>query len=43
MFTLKQINEKAKKKKHSVYLGFMDLEKAYEPMIESIGRHYGKY
>ena len=31
MFTLKQIGEKArKKKKCKVYVGFMDLEKAYD-------------
>ena len=40
MFTLKQINEKAQEKKCRLYVGFMDLEMAYEG---SIGRHYGKY
>ena len=30
IFTLKQIGEKARKKKCRVYVGFMDLEKAYD-------------
>ena len=30
IFTLKQIGEKAREKKRSVYVGFMDLEKAYD-------------
>ena len=40
IFTLKQIDEKAREKKGRVYVDFMDLEKAYDG---SIGRHYGKY
>ena len=40
IFTLKQIGEKAREKKRSVYVGFMDLEKH---MIGSIRRHYGRY
>ena len=30
IFTLKQIGEKAREKKRRVYVGFMDLEKAYD-------------
>ena len=30
IFTLKQIGEKAREKKCRVYVGFMDLEKAYD-------------
>ena len=30
IFTLKQIGEKAREKKCSVYVGFIDLEKAYD-------------
>ena len=30
IFTLKQIGEKAKKKKCKMYVGFIDLEKAYD-------------
>ena len=30
IFTLKQIGEKAKENKCRVYVGFMDLEKAYD-------------
>ena len=30
IFTLKQIGEKTREKKHRVYVGFMDLEKAYD-------------
>ena len=30
IFTLKQEGEKAQEKKHRVYVGFMDLEKAYD-------------
>ena len=30
IFTLKQIGEKAREKKHRVYVGFIDLEKAYD-------------
>ena len=30
IFTIKQIGEKARKKKRRVYVGFMDLEKAYD-------------
>ena len=30
IFTSKQIGEKARKKKHRVYMGFIDLEKAYD-------------
>ena len=41
IFTLKQIDEKAKGKKCRVYLGFMDPEKVY--MIGSIGKQYGNY
>ena len=40
IFTLKEIGEKAREKKFIVYVGFIDLEKAYEG---SIGKHYGKY
>ena len=29
IFTMKQIGEKAQKKKHRVYMSFMDLDKAY--------------
>ena len=29
IFTLKQIGERAREKKRRVYLGFIDLEKAY--------------
>ena len=35
IFTLKQISEKAQDKKCSVYMGFMDLEKAYERVIRN--------
>ena len=30
IFTLKQIGEKAREKKRTVYVGFIDLEKAYD-------------
>ena len=30
IFTLKQIGEKAREKKRRVYVGFIDLEKAYK-------------
>ena len=30
VFTLKQISEKAREKKRKVYVGYIDLEKAYE-------------
>ena len=30
IFTLKQIGEKAQEKKRRVYVGFIDLEKAYD-------------
>ena len=30
IFTLKQIGEKAREKKRRVYVGFIDLEKAYD-------------
>ena len=30
IFTLKQIGEKSRKKKRRLYVGFIDLEKAYE-------------
>ena len=30
IFTLKQIYEKAREKKRRVYVGFIDLEKAYD-------------
>ena len=30
IFTLKQVGEKAHEKKQRVYVGFMDLEKAYD-------------
>ena len=30
IFTLKQIGETAKKKKRKVYVGFMDVEEAYD-------------
>ena len=30
IFTLKQIDEKAREKKRRVYVGFIDLEKAYD-------------
>ena len=33
IFTLKQIGEKAVEKKHRVYVGFIDLEKAYDRVI----------
>ena len=31
---LKQIGEKAREKKHRVYVGFIDLDKAYDRVIK---------
>ena len=50
IFTLKQIGEKAREKKRNVYMGFIDLEKAYDRvnmealwqilrMYDAVGQH----
>ena len=33
IFTLKRISEKVQKKKHGMYVGFIDLEKAYDRQV----------
>ena len=40
IFTLKQIVEKTREKKHRVYVSFIDLEKAYDRVNREILRMY---